>query len=106
MVLTAPSATAATDNYIQFEHKAGSLIDTCYQWQGPEGIEKKNHCQHDRPIGTSWKAYFPAGATGVTATVYWTGGSQPLYINEPDENHCYRLEGTLVSGIHVLRQNC
>ncbi|MGW1375822.1 hypothetical protein ACWD6P_16330 [Streptomyces sp. NPDC002446] len=105
-VMTAPSAAASSDNYISFEHKAGSLIDTCYAWQGPDGIANKNYCQHDRPIGTSWKGYFPAEATGVTVTVYWSGGSQPLYINEPDKNHCYKLEGTLVSGIHVLKANC
>lgn len=105
-VLSAPSAVAASDNYIAFEHNAGSLIDTCYEWKGPAGIESKNYCQHDRPIGTSWKGYFPAEATGVTVTVYWTGGSKPLYINEADKNHCYKLEGTLVSGIHVLDVAC
>ncbi|MFE1173221.1 hypothetical protein [Streptomyces sp. NPDC058773] len=105
-VMTAPAAHAAPDNYIAFDHKAGSLIDTCYEWKGPQGIESKNYCQHDRPIGTNWKGYFPAEATGATVTVYWSGGSQPLYINEADKNHCFSIEGTLVSGIHVLRGNC
>lgn len=104
-VLTAPSATAASDNYIQFDHQAASLIDTCYEWKGPDGIESKNYCHNYRPVGDSWKAYFPAEATGVTVTVHWSGGSQPLYINEADKNHCYRLEGIL-PGIHVLDTKC
>ncbi|MET8679692.1 hypothetical protein ABZW18_19480 [Streptomyces sp. NPDC004647] len=105
-VLTAPPAAAGSDNYIGFENGAGYFIDTCYTWTGPDGIEKKNYCHNAKTFDTSWKAHFPAEATGVTVTVNFTGSaSQYLYINEAGTNHRYKFTGAWPHG-HVLKVHC
>ncbi|MBT2423439.1 hypothetical protein J7F01_41250 [Streptomyces sp. ISL-22] len=106
VVVQAPSASASSDRYIAFTNDAGYLIDTCYTWKGSEGIESKNYCHRARPIGTSWKAYFPAEAEGATVTVNFTGShSVPVYLNETDTDHCFRLTGAWPNG-HLLKVEC
>ncbi len=103
---TAPAASASSSNYIQFTNSAGYLVDTCYEWTGPNGIESKNYCHRAKPVGTTWKAYFPAEATGATVTVNLTGsGQEYLYNLDANTNHCYNVTGVWPNG-HVLHTNC
>jgi hypothetical protein len=105
-VLTAPPASASSENYIGFTNSAGYFVDTCYEWKGPDGIESKNYCQWARPVGTSWKAYFPAEATGATVIINLTGsGKEYRYIDNADKNHCFETTGVWPNG-HVLGVNC
>ncbi|MFD5393184.1 hypothetical protein ACFWJW_02830 [Streptomyces sp. NPDC127097] len=106
----APTASASSDNYIQFSNNSGFLVDTCYQWQGPDGIESKNYCHTSKPVGQTWKAYFPAEATGATATVTFAmgngGAKEYLYHLDANSNHCYRTTGLWPNGGEVLHTNC
>ncbi|MGW1495198.1 hypothetical protein [Streptomyces sp. NPDC002402] len=105
-VMTAPPASASSDNYIRFTNDSGYFIDTCYTWKGPDGTESKNYCHHAKPVGTGWEAYFPAEATGVTVTVNFTGShSVPIYIDDANTNHCFKFTGVWPNG-HVLRVQC
>ncbi|MFI0260531.1 hypothetical protein ACH4OW_16020 [Streptomyces sp. NPDC017056] len=109
-LLTAPPATASTENFIQFTSDALYFVDTCYEWQGPEGIEKKNYCHNAKAVGTTWKANFPEGATGATVKVTFAGytGGPPktVTVDDADKNHCYQLKGTWLNYADVLRVNC
>ncbi|KOT87762.1 hypothetical protein ADK86_34360 [Streptomyces sp. NRRL F-5755] len=109
-ILTAPSAAASTDNYISFKSDALYFVDTCYEWQGPDGIAKKNYCHNAKAKGATWKANFPAEATGATVKVSFAGytGGPPktVTIDDTNQNHCYELKGTWPNYAEVLRVNC
>ncbi|UKY47852.1 hypothetical protein [Streptomyces inhibens] len=105
----APIASADSGHYIQFSNNSGFLVDTCYQWQGPDGIESKNYCHTAKPVGQTWKAYFPAEATGATATVTFAmgngGAKEYLYNLDSNSNHCFQTTGLWPNG-QVLRTTC
>lgn len=109
-ILTAPSAAASADSFIQFKSDALYFVDTCYEWQGPAGIEKKNYCHNAKAKGASWQAYFPAEATGATVKVTFAGSTdgppKTVTIDDANKNHCYELKGAWLSGSEVLRVNC
>jgi hypothetical protein len=101
--LMAPAAFAGSDNYIQFENKGAFLVDTCYKWKDQGNAD---YCHQNRPVGQTWRAYFPADATGVTVDVHVIGGNkETLNINDVNVNHCYRTDGDLLSQ-HVLKVSC
>ncbi|MFD5394289.1 hypothetical protein ACFWJW_08670 [Streptomyces sp. NPDC127097] len=109
-VAAAPTASASSGNYIQFSNNSGFLVDTCYQWKGPDGIESKNYCHTSKPVGQTWKAYFPEEATGATATVTFAmgngGAKEYLYDLSSDKNHCYQTTGLWPNGGEVLSTTC
>ncbi|MEE4418965.1 hypothetical protein [Streptomyces bugieae] len=109
-ILTAPSAAASADNSLTFTNNALYFVDTCYEWQGPEGVEKKNYCHNARAKGATWKAYFPPEATGATVKVtfagYTGGAPKTVTIDDADKDHCYNLEGVWPNVAEVLRVNC
>ncbi len=65
-ILTAPSAAASTDNYIQFKNDALYFVSTCFEWQGQGGVLKTD-CYEAKAKGQTWKAYFPAEAAKATS---------------------------------------
>lgn len=107
-LFTGPIASADSGHYIQFSNNSGFLVDTCYQWQGAD--PSKNYCHTSKPVGQTWKAYFPAEATGATATVTFAmgnGGAKTyLYNLDSNTNHCYQITGLWPNGGQVLHTNC
>jgi hypothetical protein len=95
--LAAPAAHAGSENYIQITHKAAFVANTCYNWRE---AENKNYCHNARSAGDSWKAYFPADATGVIIDLslwpaYSAKASAP--VTDTNRNHCYEVSGTLLN---------
>ncbi|QHC23394.1 hypothetical protein [Streptomyces sp. GS7] len=93
-VLSAPAAHAGTGNYLQITNNAGILANTCYKWRD---AEDKNYCHNVRPVGTTWKAYFPAGATGakidLSASVVTYATVDTAVVTDTNRNHCFEVTG-------------
>ncbi|MGW7488887.1 hypothetical protein [Streptomyces sp. NPDC054786] len=93
-VLSAPAAYAGSDNYIQITNHAGILANTCYKWNG---AESKNYCHNVRPVNDTWKAYFPADATGVkidlSASVVTYDTVDTAAVSDANRNHCFEITG-------------
>ncbi|MFC9238328.1 hypothetical protein ACFTZK_17990 [Streptomyces decoyicus] len=93
-VLSAPAAYAGSDNYIQITNHGGVLANTCYKWRDAEG---KNYCHNVKPVGQTWKAYFPAEATGamidlsISVVDYATVDSATVI--DTNKNHCFEITG-------------
>ncbi|MEV5598993.1 hypothetical protein [Streptomyces sp. NPDC052496] len=109
-ILTAPSAAASAQNSIQFKNDALYFVDTCYEWQGPAGIEKKNYCHNAKAVQATWKAHFPEEATGATVKVTFAGytGGPPktVTVDDVSKDSCFQLKGTWPNYAEVLRVNC
>ncbi|BCK69003.1 hypothetical protein Srufu_029560 [Streptomyces libani subsp. rufus] len=109
-VAAAPTASASEGNYIQFSNNSGFLVDTCYTWEGPDGIESKNYCHTSKPVGQTWKAYYPAEATGASVTVTFAmglGGDKKYEHNlESTSSHCFQTTGLWPNGGEVLGTTC
>ncbi|WP_030376309.1 hypothetical protein [Streptomyces rimosus] len=108
-ILTAPSAAASTENFIQFKNDALYFVSTCFEWQGPDGVLKTD-CYEAKAKGQTWKAYFPAEATKadvkVTFAGYTGGPPKTVTVDDVNKNHCYQLKGTWPNYADVLRVNC
>ncbi|KWT62361.1 hypothetical protein ADL21_07870 [Streptomyces albus subsp. albus] len=109
-ILTAPSAAASADRSLSFSNESGFLVDTCYEWKGPDGIQQKNYCHGPRPVADKWKAHFPAEATGATVKVSFAGytGGPPktVTVDDVSKDHCFKLKGTWPDYAEVLKVNC
>ncbi len=93
----ASTAYAGSDNYIQFKQNAAFLATTCYHWQG---AEQKDYCNNSRPLGDSWKVYFPANATGVVIDLKrspWESAQTSLAMTDANRNYCVEVSGTLLN---------
>lgn len=97
IVALAPAAHAGTDNYIQITHNASFVANTCFNWRD---AENRNYCNNARPVGTSWKAYFPAEATGAMIDLsIWPGytAKASAVVTDTNRNHCFEISGSAVN---------
>ncbi|MBT2423442.1 hypothetical protein J7F01_41235 [Streptomyces sp. ISL-22] len=93
----APAAHAASENYIQITNNGWFVANTCFTWRD---AEQRNYCNNARPIGNSWKAYFPAEATGAIVDLsIWPGytAKASAAITETGKNHCFEISGTALN---------
>ncbi|MEU8781085.1 hypothetical protein [Streptomyces sp. NPDC048637] len=95
-VLSAPAAYAGSDNYIQITNSGAFLANTCYKWRDAEG---KNYCHKVRPVGDTWRAYFPAEATGakidLSTSIVDYATVDTTSVSDTNRNYCYTLTGAV-----------
>jgi hypothetical protein len=97
-VALAPAAHAGTDNYIKITNKAGIVATACYQWRGVSS--EKDYCTEGRPVGESWKAYFPENATSAVVDLKlskWDKVRDSAPAKDASKNHCFEIRGLLGS---------
>jgi hypothetical protein len=99
-----PAAHAGPDNYMEIRHHGAYVASTCYRWRGSD---KQDYCHEGRTNPQSWKAYFPADATGATITLHAVaaGESVSTHVEDVNVNHCFELQGTTLNP-RILETSC
>ncbi|GGO97112.1 hypothetical protein [Wenjunlia tyrosinilytica] len=93
----APTAQAEGGSYIRIKHSGAFVANTCYDWRG---AEKRNYCHTGRPVGDSWLAYLPTGATGALIDLsVWPsfGAKASAVVTDTSQNHCFEISGSALN---------